>query len=144
MAGFATVMAQDSGKRSKEEIFREVQEFKIKFLAQEMDLKEDQQERFVKLYSEMNQKRFACMKEARSLKKKLKKNPDATEEDYQKVTDSMNKAKAEAASIEKEYDEKFAEFLSQKQIFKMKSAENEFRQKMEEMRHNKKGKGGKR
>ena len=84
------------------------------------------------------------MKKARSLKKKLKKNPDATEEDYQKVTDSMNKAKAEAASIEKEYDEKFAEFLSQKQIFKMKSAENEFRQKMEEMRHNKKGKGGKR
>ena len=63
MAGFATVMAQDSEKRSKEEIFREVQEFKIKFLAQEMDLKEDQQDRFVKLYGEMNQKRFACMKD---------------------------------------------------------------------------------
>ena len=73
MAGFATVMAQDSEKRSKEEIFREVQEFKIKFLAQEMDLKEDQQDRFVKLYGEMNQKRFACMKEARSLKKKTEK-----------------------------------------------------------------------
>ena len=54
----------------------------------------------------------------------------------------MNRAKAEDAAIEKSYDEKFSQFLSQKQIYKMKTAENEFRKKMQEMR-NKKGHGRK-
>ena len=109
----------------------------MKYLAQEMDLRDDQQQKFFDLYNEMSAKRFAAMREARRLEKKVKKNKDATEDDYKTVTEAINKAKAEDASIEKEYDAKFSVFLSQKQIFKMKSAEESFRKKMEEMRHKK-------
>ena len=123
--------------KSKEQIFKEIQEFKLKYLAQEMDLRDDQQQKFFDLYNEMSAKRFAAMREARRLEKKVKKNKDATEDDYKTVTEAINKAKAEDASIEKEYDAKFSVFLSQKQIFKMKSAEESFRKKMEEMRHKK-------
>ena len=88
----------------------------------------------------MTAKRFAVMKAARRLERKVKKNENATEDDYKAVTEAINKAKADEASIEKEYDAKFSTFLSQKQIFKMKSAEDSFRKKLEEMRHKKHGK----
>lgn len=126
--------------KSNEQIFKEIQEFKLKYLAQEMDLKEDQQQKFFDLYNEMTAKRFAVMKAARRLERKVKKNENATEDDYKAVTEAINKAKADEASIEKEYDAKFSTFLSQKQIFKMKSAEDSFRKKLEEMRHKKHGK----
>lgn len=129
-----------SDGKSKEQIFREIQEFKLKYLAQEMDLKEDQQQEFFDLYNEMSRKRFEAMRSARSLENKLRKNKDASEEDYRAVTEALNKARADEAAIEKEYDTKFSKFLSQKQIFKMKSAEDSFRKKMEEMRHRKHGK----
>jgi len=104
--------------KSKEQMFREIQ-----------------QQKFLELYDEMSRKRFAAMKSARELERKVKKNADATEADYQAVTDAWNKAKTEDAAIAKEYDEKFSKFLTQKQIFQMKSAEDKFRKKIEDMRH---------
>lgn len=121
--------------KSREQIFKEIQEFKMKYLAQEMELKEDQRQQFIELYDEMSRRRFALMKSARDIEKRVKKIKDATEEDYQSVTEAWNKAKVEDAEIEKEYDAKFSVFLTQKQIFKMKTAEESFRKKMEEMRH---------
>lgn len=126
--------------KTKEQIFQEIQEFKLKYIAQEIDLKEDQQQEFFDLYNEMTRKRFAVLKEVRSLEKQVKNNKNASEEDYKAFTDALNKSKASEAAIEKEYDTKFSEFLTQKQIFKLKSAEEKFRKKMEEMRHNRHGK----
>lgn len=139
VAGVTAVSAQNSGKKDREKMMKELQEFKLKFLAQEMDLKEDQQAKFFELYNEMCEKRRECMSEAVKLERKVKKNKDASESDYQAAAEAMNKAKAEDLAIEKQYDEKFAKFLSPKQIYKLKAAEGEFRKKMTEMRH-KKGK----
>ncbi len=127
--------------KSKEEVFREIQEFKMKYLAQEIDLKEDQKKPFFELYEEMNKKRMAAMNNARSIEKKVKKKKDATEADYQSVTEAWNKAREEDAAITREYDGKFSKFLSQKQIYKLKTAEESFRKKMEEIHHKKKKHG---
>lgn len=134
----APVSAQKHDKHDRDKMMKELREYKIKFLAQEMDLEGDQKARFAELYNEMSEKRMDCMREAWRMERDLKKNKDASEAEYQAVTDAMTKAKAQDAAIEKTYDEKFAKFLSQKQIFKMKEAENEFRKKMSEMRHKKK------
>ena len=131
--------AHDKPDKDRAKMMKEVQEFKMKYLAQEMDLKGEQQKKFFELYSEMNEKRAACYKTVRKIEKKIKDKDDATEEDYQEATEAMRKANEESAEIEKAYDEKFSEFLSQKQLYKMKEAEQEFRKKMEEMRHNKRG-----
>ncbi len=139
VCGVAAVSAQGHGGKDRERMMKELQEFKLKFLAQEMDLKEDQQSRFFELYNEMSAKRRDCMRVAWRMERRVKKSADATESDYQSAAEAMNKAKAEDVAIEKEYDEKFAQFLSPKQIYKMKAAEQEFRQKMSEMRQ-KKGK----
>lgn len=139
----ASAFAQKPHGKKAENMMKELQEFKIKFIAQEIDLKESQKADFVELYNEMSAKRVEVMRDAWKMERELKNNPDATEADYQAVTDAMTKAKAKDAEIEKSYDEKFAKILSQKQIYKMKEAEDEFRKKMAEMRH-KHGKKGNR
>lgn len=113
---------------------KEAQEFKMKFLAQEMELKEDQKQEFFRLYEEMSKEKRDCYKDAMEAEKELKDNKDATEEDYKKVTEAMNKANTESNEIEQKFDDKFSQFLSQKQIYKMKEAEKEFKCRMENMR----------
>lgn len=137
---FSVVSAQVHHGKKNDKMYEEIQEFKMKYLAQEMELKDDQKDKFYKLYDEMNEKRLEVLKPAWSLEKKLKKNPSASEEEYQQAAEAMTKAKDQCAAIEKEYAEKFSQFLTQKQIFKMKEAEDQFRKKMQEMRQNKKGK----
>ncbi|MDE6393292.1 MAG: hypothetical protein K2L59_08515 [Muribaculaceae bacterium] len=129
-------VAQNKGK-SREDIRREVQEFKLKFLAQEMDLKEDQQKQFFEVYTRMTDERARTVSEARRLEKKLAATKDASEAEYEAVSKAITAAKEKDAEIEKRYDEKFAQFLTPKQIFKMKAAEEKFRDKIHEMRHKK-------
>lgn len=131
--------AKDHGGSKREKMFKEVQEFKMKYLAQEMNLTDDQKEKFFEVYSEMNKKREECFKEVRKLERKLRKENDLPESDYRQLTEARNKANIENAEIEREYDEKFSEFLSPKQIYLMKEGEKNFRQKIEEMRRDKKG-----
>lgn len=139
----ASAIAQKPNGKKGDNMMKELQEFKIKFIAQEIDLKDSQKAEFVELYNEMCAKRLEVMRDAWKMERDLKNNKDATEADYQAVTEAMTKAKAKDAEIEKSYDEKFAKILSQKQIYKMKEAEDEFRKKMAEMRH-KHGKKGNR
>ena len=135
-----SIQAKD---KDKEKRFQQVQEFKMKYLAQEMELTEKQKKEFFQVYEEMSKEKRNCYKEAVSMERKVRGEAGATEEDYQKVREAMNKANAESAAIEKKYDEKLSEFLSEKQIYKMKEAEKEFRAKMEEMKHNNRKKGKK-
>ena len=137
---FSLVAAQGHHGKKNDKMYEEIQEFKMKYLAQEMELKDDQKDRFYKLYDELNEKRVEVLKPAWQLEKKLRKNHSASEEQYQEAAEAMSRAKDKCAAIEKEYNEKFSQFLSQKQIFKMKEAEDQFRKKMQEMRQNKRGK----
>jgi len=110
-------------------------EFKLKFLAQEMELKGDQKEKFVATYTSMMDEKKKIFLEIKALEKKINENENATEEEYETVSEAISNAKIRIAEIESKYDEKFSKFLSSKQIFKMKSAEDKFRDKMNQMRH---------
>lgn len=136
--GIGTLCAQEKSKKSREEMRKEFREFKIKFIAQEIDLKEDQQKQFAELYDQMSNERMKIFEQTRRLERKVKKESNATEEDYASVSRAITEAKEMDAAIEKKYDAKFSTFLSSKQIFKMKAAEEKFRKKMSEMRHKKK------
>lgn len=149
LAGFTFSSSQDLGENQGEEpfktspekrekMFREVQEFKMKYLAQEMELSEVQKVKFYELYEEEQASKKECYQEAVVMDRRLKKEKDPSEENYQQVRSAFNMANMKWAEIEKQYDEKYSEFLSQKQIYKMKEAENSFRAKFEEMKHNRK------
>lgn len=138
IAGSSLAMAQEENWTKREKMFREVQEFKMKYLAQEMELSELQKKKFFELYEDMTRSKQECFQNAIDLDRKIKHEKGATDADYQQVTEAFNKANAESAEIDRQYNEKFAEFLSPKQIYQMKEAENEFRVKMDQMRHNRK------
>ena len=125
-------------ERPDPKMLKEIQEYKIKFLAQEMMLKDDQKEKFAELYQQMSNERQANLKHLHSLEKALDNNP--SEADYKAITEAMANVKLKDARIEQIYDKKFAKFLSSKQIYKMKEAEEKFRRKMQDM-HRQRNKG---
>ena len=127
--------AQDNNPEKKEKMFREVREFKMKYLAQEMELSEVQKKKFFELYEEMSDSRRKCYHDAVKMDRELKKDPQASEAEYQKVTDAFAQANAEWAVEEKQYNEKLAEFLTQKQIYKMREAERNYQERVAEMKH---------
>ncbi|MDE6338281.1 MAG: hypothetical protein K2K97_00660, partial [Muribaculaceae bacterium] len=88
----------------------------------------------------MGDERMQLFEEIRRLEHKLKKEETPSEEDYAKVSKAITDAKEKDAEIEKKYDSQFSKFLTSKQIFQMKRAEDKFRQKMSEMRHKNKSK----
>ncbi|MCM1153110.1 MAG: hypothetical protein NC328_05605 [Muribaculum sp.] len=116
---------------------KEVLEFKLKYLAQEMDLNEDQQPKFFEFYTRMNNEKFALFKELRQLERKIK-DGKATEAEYEAYSKASANAKIKIAEIDKSYEAKFSQFLSAKQLYKLKEAEETFRKKMREMHHKRK------
>lgn len=117
---------------------KEIKEFKLKFLAQEMELKEDQQKKFFEFYNAMMEERHRLMREKFALEKKLQSKENATDAEYREVMTQMSKVRDRELELEKKYDKEFSQFLTQKQIFKMKTAEEKFNNKMREMHHKKK------
>ena len=135
MATLVPCMAQQRGHRNKAAMRKEMREFKMKFLAQEMDLKDDQKDQFSEIYSEMMKERLKVFQEIKDQEYRLKNEKDISEKEYAEMSKSITAAKERDAALEKRYDEKFSKFLTSKQIFKMKEAENKWRDKMHEMRH---------
>lgn len=136
--GGVSAQNQESRKEHGEKMRKELDEFKMKFVAQEIELRDDQRKQFVELYSRMQQERGKLFAETRRLERQLKKNKNAGESEYASVSKAVTEAREKDARIEKKYDEQFAKFLTSKQIYKMKTAEEKFRKKIEEMRHCKK------
>lgn len=108
---------------------KEYREFKMKYLAQEMGIKEDVRQKFYETYNQLSDERRVIRHQIRDIDKKIKEN-SATEEDYTK----LNNLRDQEAEIDKKYDSRFATFLSGKEIFKMKEAEKTFRNKLQEMK----------
>lgn len=127
-------------ERNHGEMRRELQEFKIKYLAQEMELRDDQQKQFVEVYSRMSEEKRAIFREKRRLEKHLKENASATDAEYAAVGRALRDVDEKNLAVDRKYDAQFAKFLTQKQIYKMKEAEEKFRSKMREMRHKSKKK----
>ena len=108
---------------------KEFREYKMKYLAQEMGLKDDTRNKFFEVYNQLSDERHAIRSQMHTLHHKIK-DKTATEEDYS----TMNRLRDQDNEIEKKYDAKFSTFLSGKEIFKMKEAENTFRKKLHEMK----------
>lgn len=130
---------QQNDKKSRKEMHREMREFKIKFLAQEMGLTPDQTTKFSELYKKMDIERKQLFHQCRNLEKKLKESGKVSNEEYEDALKCLSEARARDLEIEKRYDAEFSKFLSARQIFKLKSSEAEFRQRMFRM-HNKRKK----
>lgn len=136
---FAVLFAVPSfaQKKDKEEKKKEMLEFKIEFLAKEMELRDDQKKQFKEIYTQMESERRAIFKKIKQAEKSIKGNKNATEADYDRASKEIAAARNQMTQIENKYEAKFASFLSKKQIFKMKEAETKFMETMRNCRDKK-------
>ncbi len=135
---------QKEGKLHKHAgISKEIEDFKIKFLIEEMELEKSKQEKFSELYRQMQAEKSKVFSDMRNAERRIKDKKEATEKEYLEANEQITDARIKLAEIEKKYDEKFSAVLSKKQLFKMKEAEKLFREKMHKMRQSKHKKGQK-
>lgn len=132
------------GRRPDPKMWKEIQEYKLKFLAQEMELAKDKQQKFFDLYSEMSEKKRRLYDEVKCCELALEDDENASDKEYEEAFRKLTAAKEKDAALEKEYDKKFSKILTARQIFKMKQGEEKFRRKMARMHrkhhmHNKPG-----
>lgn len=120
-------------QRPNSEQVRELKEFKMKYLAQEMELKEEQKERFASLYDKMMTEKRRLFSKVHEMERKIRANKNASDEDYAQLSTAMNEARAKELEIDRRYDAEFAKFLTKKQMYQFKEAEGKFRDKMREM-----------
>ncbi|MBD5291364.1 MAG: hypothetical protein HDS24_04745 [Bacteroides sp.] len=132
---FSFAFADKKHSGPSEAMKKEMREFKLKFIAQEIELKDSQRKEFLETYQAMTEEKLKLFRETREIERKMRKEKNASDAEFEAASNALTEAKEKDAAIEKKYDAKFAKFLSQKQIFKMKSAEDKFRRKIEEMHH---------
>lgn len=131
-----SVQAQRRCGQPDAEKLKEINEYRLKYLAQEMELTDEQKPKFVELYNQMTAERKTNFDKLRAAEKKLKGN--LSDAEYKAQVNVVSDCKVHDAQIVKDYDAKFEKFLSAKQIYKMKEAEEKFRKRLREMHQQRK------
>ena len=126
-----SAFAQDKDKAKMRE---ELLQFKIDFLAKEMQLSEKEKAEFSPLYKEYDEQRRQAGAEAWKFERQLKNNKQASDADYKRLAELQKKAREKDNEIVKKYDSRFESFLTAKQIYQMHQGEEKFFEKMKEMR----------
>ena len=126
-----SALAQDKDKAKMKE---ELQQFKIDFLAKEMQLSEKEKAEFAPLYKEYDEQRRQAGAEAWKFERELKKKKDPSEADYKKLAELQQRAREKDNEIVKKFDTRLESLLSAKQIYQMHQGEEKFFEKMKEMR----------
>lgn len=123
--------AQDKPNIDRKEWFKELRQYKHKFLAKELELTKEQEEKFFPMYDEMDDAVWKVNREARGLERKIDKTQGKVSDlEYEKAAEAMYEAKGKEAAVEKQYFAKFKTVLSPKQLFKLKQAERKFMDKL--------------
>lgn len=128
-----TAGGNEPSAEKKKEFF----EIKMKYLADEIELKADQKKKFVELYTQMENERRAIFKKMKAAERAIKHNKNATEADYEKARKDKAAFESQMEQVEKKYESQFATFLSQKQIYELKEAEKSFMEKVRSCRDKK-------
>lgn len=120
-------------KAKREQMFQEMLEFKINYLAQEMNLSGASRKKFASLYTKMTREKGKVWREMHDVDIKMK-SKNLSDEDAFNCINAMNDLRDQESAIDRKYDDKFASFLSPKEIIKMHQAEKNFRHKLRSMR----------
>lgn len=127
-------------KEPSAEVLKELQEFKIKYLIQEMELQADKQGEFSSIYAKYDKERNSLFRQLYHKARAIRKEAKHTDAEYLEAAESMATAKSREGALEESYFQQFRTILSPKQLYQMKRAEKKFDHKLNEMHRNNKGK----
>lgn len=135
-----TLFAQEGKGSSHKSRWEEYMAQKKEYLVKEVALTKQEQDKFFPLYDELQEKRFEMQRDTRKKIKKIEQEgSEASDEDYQKVANSINNARLKEAKLENEYFRKFSEILSHKKLYKLQVAEMKFNKELLKRTHHRPG-----
>jgi len=137
-APFMCVEAKKNSKADKKEWFAKMRQHKHDFIEDELDLTDEQEDKFFPMYDAMEDELHKLNRETRKLEKQVA-DKNATDVEYDAASKAIIELKKKEADIELKYFDKFKTVLSSKQIFELKRAEKKFTRKIMNA-HNKKRK----
>lgn len=117
----------DGGRENFEKWFKEIREFKHKYMVRELGLKDNQKADFFRIIDKMEDECGEVNRNARDLEKEIRDKGDkATDADYEKASRVFFEQKQKEAEIElRAYDE-LKKVLTPEQLFKLKNADWKF------------------
>ena len=110
---------KDSVKGNRAEWKKELQDFKYKYLAQEVELTEEQQEKFFELYVKMESELKTVDSDCKAAQKAVKAEGEHSDAEYEKALNALLNKRVMKGQIEKRYYDQFKTFLSVKQLYKL-------------------------
>lgn len=128
LCGTAVSAAKDNKKGDRKEWFKEMREFKHDYFARELELKDDQKERFFAIYDAMDNERRAAGRDVRHAEKELKaKGSKATDAEYQRVNDMRQAVREREAAIDQKYQPQLKAVLTTRQLYRLRDVEQSWR-----------------
>ena len=144
IASIAQFAIADSDKGEREQWFKEMREFKHKFLAKELGLTDQQQEAFFPIYDAMDSECQKFHRETRKLQRDIKKKKDneVTDLEYEKAAEALFELKGRENKIEQKYYPQLKAVITPRQLFLLKGAEDKFMRHLmnHRQKHSKKNK----
>ena len=125
--------AQNKKEENKEEWKKELQDFKYKYLAQEVELSDEQMTNFFELYAKLELERKQALKDCKAITKAVKEEGEHSDAEYERAVEAVLNLPIITGQIEKKYYEQFKTFLSYKQLYLLKTAERTFNKKLMEL-----------
>lgn len=117
---------------------KELLDFKVKYLVQEIDVPADKRAEFESTYRQMEQERHVLFSNIHAKAKALSK--ASSDAEVLAVTDLIAGAKQKEGAIESKYYQIFKKMLTPRQLLNMKRSEDRFNRKVMQMRNKKGGK----
>lgn len=115
----------------------QIRKTKFEFFTKEVNLSKEQQNQLFPLYEEMEKTIYKMNSEAEALMKKTAADANASETEFEAAATAMAKTTLQQGEIELDYFNKFSKFLSKKQLFRLKQAEEKFTQYLLKQRRSK-------
>ena len=143
LLGSLTAFSQEVKKDLKMQK-EKIEQRKIAFLTQKLELTTEEAQEFWPIYNEMHKK----IKENRSSMKKLyapikEGKTELDDATYRSIIQGSRESEEKSLEIKNEYGDKMAKVIGYKRIFELKMAEKEFKKRlMERMKGSQPGKKG--
>lgn len=131
----ALAQQQPLNEADRSRVFSEMKTYKHRFLAKELKLDQEQQDKFFPVYDQMDEQLMQIASETRDLERAVNDNAEATDTEIEAAAAAVFSQKEKEGRIENEYFDKFKEILTPRQLLRLKSAEKKFTQKLVRQHH---------
>lgn len=111
-----------SGEQLKQGL-AEMRAYKHRMLVKELELTNEQEQKFFEIYDKMDEELLKTGRETRELERKTLQNEDATDTECATVARTLFEQKKKESEIELGYYDALAEILTPRQLLKLKSVE---------------------